>query len=247
MRKIENFIYSLFGWNQDGNYHPSRGKILPPDQARPVQRIKPLFPKLVSQNVVKTKLYALSESPIWDWECFRSILICLATMGEGSYIPASRRPNCVYLNGLQTTIMELRQISVQRQGRETSRVVFVDRERSCLTISGKTRIGTTHSVKIDMTPKSGRGRMQIPVLTIHVHPGQAGSVGLSDLDYVSFLSDQNQIIMMICYPGGILFAMKTSVPLEGDRPGCGPAPSLHDQERYFQNLYLGPAKYDPCL
>jgi hypothetical protein len=80
-------------------------------------------------------------------------------------------------------------------------------------ISGKTRIGTDSQVKIDMQPESGRERLQMPVLTIHVHPGIEKKQGLSDIDYISFLTDVRQIIMMICYQEGIMFAMKTSVTM----------------------------------
>jgi hypothetical protein len=188
---------------------------LPDHQTPPVQHIPPLLSRPYKRSDAEAKLLSLSTSPTWDWECFRGVLICLATIGEGHYIPATRRPDWVLLSGLQTTIQELRQISTQRQGRETSRVVFVDRDRSCLLISGRTRVGTATSVRIDTALAPGGMQAQVPVLSIHVHPDQPGSVGLSDLDYVSFLSDPRHIIMMICYPGGILFAMKTSATLAG--------------------------------
>jgi len=159
---------------------------------------------------VGNALHGLTESPVWDWETFRSVLICLARMGEGHFIPASRRPDSISLNGLQTTFTELRQFSAQRQGRETSRAVFVDRDRSCLVISGKTHIGTTREVIINMETEPGREWVQIPILTIHVHPSKGSAVGLSDIDYISFLSDPRLVVMMICIQGGIIFALKTS-------------------------------------
>jgi hypothetical protein len=190
-----NILTSLFG-SSPGGEHP--------------KPIKPLFPKPVTRDQVENKLHELTEYPIWDWECLRSVLICLAKLGEGRYIPATRRPNCVFLDGFQATFTELRQISAQRQGRETSRVVLADRDRSCLVISGKTHVGSTSNVKINMTAQPGREMVQLPVLAIHVHPDQARDVGFSDRDYVSFLSDQRLIIMAICFRGGILVAMKTS-------------------------------------
>jgi hypothetical protein len=52
--------------------------------------------------------------------------------------------------------------------------------------------------------------VQLPVLTIHVHPSTANSEGLSDIDYVSFLSDRRLILMMVYFQNSLLFAMKTS-------------------------------------
>jgi hypothetical protein len=77
-------------------------------------------------------------------------------------------------------------------------------------ISGKTHIGTARQVKVDLQPEPGRENVQIPVLTIHVHPNKEKTQGLSDLDHISFLSDRRQLLMMISYQDGVIFAMKTS-------------------------------------
>ena len=164
-----------------------------------------------ARRLFEDRLDRLTGSRIWDWNCFRGVLICLASIGEGKYIPARSRPNVVYLDGLNSTFSDLRQLSAQRFGRETSRVVFVDRGRSCLVISGKTNVGTNNRVNLLLTPEPGRESVQLPIITIHVHPDQHDAAGLSHLDYISFLSDRRQIVMFICYSSGILFSMKTSV------------------------------------
>jgi hypothetical protein len=155
-------------------------------------------------------LQELTRTLIWDWGNFRGVLICLAMLGEGRHIPAGKRPDRISLDGLKSTFDELRELSVQRKGRETSRAVFVDKIRRSLVISGKTVVGSSNKVRIDMGAEPGREILQIPVLTIHVHPGKDSEVGLSDIDYISFLTDPRQIVMMVCIQDGILFAMKTS-------------------------------------
>lgn len=195
MWKIKEILRSLFGANPRKDHR---------------ERVQPVFPASVTRNTMGSRLRALTRYPIWDWECFRGVLICLATMGTGHYVPASQRPDGVYLDGLHPTFRELRAISAQRQGRETSRVVLVDRERSCLIISGITYVGSTRQVRVSMATQPGRAQVQSPILTIHVHPNQGGDVGFSSQDYVNFLSDQRQIVMAICCQGGVLLAMKTS-------------------------------------
>ncbi len=171
---------------------------------------------VTSQNVtgsiedLHSNLEILTKSPTWEWWRFRSVLIYLARIGQGCYIPANRRPDQISLDGLGATFTELRQISNSSNGRETSRAVFVDKEMSCLVISGKTHIGTIKSVKIDMETQPRRQYAQLPVLTIHVHPSMGSPEGFSDIDYTSFLSDNRLIVMVICYEGGVFLALKTS-------------------------------------
>jgi hypothetical protein len=107
-------------------------------------------------------------------------------------------------------VKELRGLSAQRDGRETSRVALVDRGRKRLVISGKTTVGSSTRVNMYLGSEPGREAYQTPILTIHVHPDTGGERGLSDQDYVSFLTDTRQVLMMICFRGGILFSMKTS-------------------------------------
>jgi len=164
----------------------------------------------ISEKSPEINLDELFKTLNWEWDSFRSILIHFARKGPGQYIPAERRPNYVHLDGLQATIAELREISCASEGRETSRAVFVDTQRASLVISGKTHIGTARQVKVDLQPEPGRENVQIPVLTIHVHPNKEKTQGLSDLDYISFLSDRRQLLMMISYQDGVIFAMKTS-------------------------------------
>jgi len=221
MQKIKNFISSLFGSNRTGDEKTHRlQKMDQPAGGKSYrsQGTDRLFYIPNTANQVESRLIGLTQSPVWNWECFRGVLICLATLGEGRYIPASRRPNCIFLDGLRAIVAELRQMSEERQGRETSRVVFVDRERACLVVSGKTRIGSISRGIIDATPELGRGVAQVPVLSIHVHPSQSVAVGLSEIDYVSFLSDPRQIVMMISFQSEVLFAMKTSVTLKAIDP-----------------------------
>ena len=213
MWKITKFFNSLLGIKQAGAKAKQHLPVVKPPsggQAYPQKQDQTHSPKRNVPYQGENLLRELTKSPIWNWDCFRAVLIYLAQIGHGHYLPGSLRPNSVFLDGLQTTFGELRQISGQWQGRETSRVVLVDTGKSCLVISGKTHIGNLNKVKIDMTPEPGRNLNQLPVLTIHVHPGKDNDPGLSDQDYISFLSQRSLIIMMICYQGGNLFAMKTS-------------------------------------
>lgn len=206
------FAGFLFGTISYGNY-----------QAAPKVKITPTISQVNTKSgtpfvnesrepkeQLENRLKELTDSPIWDWDQFRGILICLGMLGEGRYIPASRRPDRVSINGLLSTCDELMSISTQKQGRETSRAVLVDRERSSLVISGKTVIGSSEKVSINMGTEPGREIWQVPILTIHVHPSKASEAGLSDMDYISFLTDPRQIIMMVCIQGGVLFTMKTT-------------------------------------
>jgi hypothetical protein len=164
----------------------------------------------LKDEVIRNELRGLTEKSVWNWENFRSILICQGRIGEGCYIPAAHRPDYVYLDGFLPTVKELRELSAQRDGRETSRVALVDRERKSLVISGKTMVGSPTRVNMYLGSEPGREASQTPILTIHVHPDTGGEIGLSDQDYLSFLTDTRQVLMMICFRGGILFSMKTS-------------------------------------
>lgn len=213
MQRIKNFLSSLFSASQSGTENTSRPKTAHPTpdyRDFPLPRLRPVLSKTAILPDAEAKVYGLTEVPIWDWASFRGVLICLATLGVGRYIPARRRPDGVYLDGLYPTFADLRLLSGQRQGRETSRVVFVDRDRSCLVDSGITNVGSFQNGIIRMESEPGRGMLQVPVLSIHVHPKSPAAGGLSDRDYVTFLSDPRQIIMMICHSGGVVFAMKTS-------------------------------------
>lgn len=213
MRKITRTIASHIRKRLGGTKEKksaSNEKFPPGSQVHHLKPGEPVFPFQNSRAQLEPTLQYLTSSMVWSWGCFRGVLICLARMGQGYYIPASRRPDCVHLDGLQTTFTELRHLSAQRQGRETSRIILVDRHRACLVISGKTHIGSLDKVKIGTAKEIGREFAQIPILSIHVHPGIGDNPGLSDQDYISFLSDRHLIIMMVCFQGGNLFAMKTS-------------------------------------
>jgi hypothetical protein len=156
------------------------------------------------------RLEDLSSNLVWGWWRFRQVLITLVMLGPGYYIPARHRPNFVYLDGLQDTFSKLRSLSRQREGRETGCAVLVDRRWECLVISGKTSVGTQTRTPIILTPQPGRENVQVPILTIHVHPDLELASGLSDIDYVSFLVDPLQIAMIMLWKGGVLFTLKTS-------------------------------------
>src|SRR5512133_1374258 len=109
MQRIMRILASLFGGLKiEGHSKP---------------RVPPLFPASVTLDRVEKKLNEFASSPTWDWTAFRGVLICLAKMGEGTYLPTGQTPDRVYLDGLQPTFADLRRLSAERQGRETSRVV----------------------------------------------------------------------------------------------------------------------------
>jgi hypothetical protein len=213
MRRVKNFLSSLFSLPHRGTEKarlPKPSHSAPGYQAYPVPRIQPVLSNAAILPDAAIKVNRLTESPIWDWAVFRGVLICLATMRVGRYLSVQRQPENVCLDGLYPIIADLRRISAERQGRETSRIVFADRDRSCLVDSGKTHIGARRTYQYRAEPKPGRRTEQVPVLAIHVHPSPPGTGGLADQDYVTFLSDPRQIILMICHSAGVVFAMKTS-------------------------------------
>ncbi len=213
MQRLKNFFSSLLGLPQSEtakNPHARTSDSATGRRGTPPPPVRPNYGQPAVHRHTESELTGLTSRPVWDWSSFRGVLICLASMGVGNYVPAGRRPDSVCLDGLYTTLSDLRRISTERQGRETSRVVFVDRDRSCLVDSGKTHVGTLRCVQNRAEPEPGRGTAQTPVLTIHVHPNLPGAGGLSDQDYVTFLSDPRQIIMMVVHSGGVVLAMKTS-------------------------------------
>jgi hypothetical protein len=206
---IAGFVASVISFFIAGSSPTS--KVTSPKEAQP-QFTSPLTDQetRLKDEAIRTELRRLTEKSVWNWESFRAILICQGRIGEGCYIPAAHRPDYVYLDGFLPTVKELRELSAKRDGREASRVALVDRERKKLVISGKTTVGSATRVNMYLGCEPGREAYQNPILTIHVHPDTGGERGLSDQDYVSFLTDARQVLMMICFRGGILFSMKTS-------------------------------------
>lgn len=237
-------IYFIIKVNKDPKksrsyrYPISTPPARPRDQAHAGPAYQPRMPSTKPPDV--SDLFKNSSSKTWEWDFFRRVLIQLAGKGAGKYTPAPKRPDYIHLDGLQDTVSELRQLSSKSEDREVSRVVFVDTERLSLVISGKTHIGSATEVKIDMQPEPGRERLQVPVLTIHVHPGSGKTQGLSDIDYISFLSDYRMLVMMICYQEGILFAMKTSATMVASPESIRPRiAEIHkDIARIWANFLL---------
>lgn len=222
MPKLRDILYSLNTsirrWvDQTGLIKiPSRPEVRPTSPPRPS---RPPESELLPPFVREAKLNELAAVPNWEWPRFRDILVLLALIGKGQYLPAVRLPDSICLDGLQTTILELQAISRQRQGRETSRVIFADRGRLGLVISGKTHVGTQSTTRMIMTPEPGRENYQIPVLTVHIHPDVLTAAGFSDMDYVAFLSDFLLIGMVMRFKQGVFLALKTSATRPRMEPG----------------------------
>ncbi len=162
------------------------------------------------QNYYQKRLEQLSQPEFWNWNSFREIIINLVKIGEGNYLPATNVPKFIFIDGLLPVIPELLKISEAHNGVETSRVILVDRDRSSLIQSGKTRIGTTTSVLMDYSTEKGREYSQTPVLAIHLHPRMPGSEVFSDNDYLAFLMEPRLIVMVVSNEKEVVFAMKTT-------------------------------------
>lgn len=154
-------------------------------------------------------LNELTSPRAWDWQRFRRVLIALATLGHGNYITAPNRPDSIHLQGLRQTINELANLS-QERGKETSKVVFVDRQRQSLVISRKTAIGSETRVKMAVATEPSREAFQQRVISIHTHPNAETAHGLSDTDYVSFIPDPQELVMIMVWEGGSMLALKTT-------------------------------------
>ena len=152
----------------------------------------------------------LTRPRIWNWQRFRQVLIDLSILGPGNYVPSPNRPESISLQGLGQTVAELQSLS-EAKGRETSKVVFGDRERKALVVSGKTAIGSESQVVLAIETEVGREKVQQRAVTIHTHPIVDTANGLSDVDYLTFISDPEQIAMIMAYEGGIIMALKTTV------------------------------------
>ncbi len=155
-------------------------------------------------------LHELTSPRVWEWSRFREIIIDLSILGAGNFVPAINRPDTIQLKGLWKTIADLQVLS-EEKGKETSKVIFADRERRCLVISGQTAIGTQVSVTLTAKTEPGREQQQQRVVTIHTHPNGAASNGLSDTDYLTFIGDPKQIAMIVTYEGGLIMPLKTTV------------------------------------
>jgi hypothetical protein len=96
-------------------------------------------------------------------------------------------------------------------GNEYARVVFVDYSKSSTFFSDKITRGNQNSARLNFDKPVSRPNSN-PIGSIHVHPiGNMSEHGLSDTDYLTFLSDKRQQVMAIVYGKNIMLAMKTSV------------------------------------
>lgn len=153
----------------------------------------------------------ITQSRNWDYRQFRQAVVALATVGQ--YIPAYNRPDSIHIQGLRPCIDELKAMTADK-GKETARTVFADTQKKSLVVSGRTTVGSEHSVRLDVTPQKGRERYQKRALSVHVHPvgGVIGEgQGLSGQDYKTLLTDSEQQGMIMVFGDSVFIPMKTSV------------------------------------
>ncbi len=152
----------------------------------------------------------MTTSKDWNYERFKLVMISLAIAGKGVHIPARNRPDSIRLSGFGEYTDRLVSLTQQR-GIEYSQVVLVDTKNRTL-VSGKIVDGNENSVELDYTQQPGREDVQRVVGTFHTHPYSMYANGLSDTDYVTFLSNKDHQFMMIAYgSNNRIFVMKTSV------------------------------------
>ncbi len=146
----------------------------------------------------------------WDSSKFTEVMVALAKVGRGNAVPAGNAPKTLHLQAIRPLIDTL--VSRTREtNREHARVFFADIEKAIL-VGGKTTIGSESSAHLDFTKQTGREKLQKAVLTVHTHPDDLTSHGLSGTDYRTFMSDPEQQAMMIAYGSASrLMVLKTSV------------------------------------
>jgi len=153
----------------------------------------------------------LTEPRNWDYAQFRSILVALAKVSNAQSITARNRPNSIHLQGWRKCIDDLVDRS-RKSGKEHARVILADTEKDSLVVSGKITIGSRDSVRLDVSRQPGREKFQKAIASLHVHPDNLTSHGLSGQDYKTFLSDSEQQVMMIAYgKANRIMVLKTTV------------------------------------
>src|SRR3990167_5501088 len=167
----------------------------------------------------KKTLHNLTQNKHWDSVQSKKVLVSLAMLRPGNFIPAENAPESIHLQSWRPFIDDLVKRTSQ-SGREYSRAVLADTGKQSIIMSGKIIAGDEHTTRLELLKQPGREREQLHVGSMHTHPwvtteGMAklnlGSHGLSGTDYRTFLSDPEQQFMMIVYgEKNSMFAMKTS-------------------------------------
>jgi hypothetical protein len=216
MLKLKRFFQDvgrLFG-PPSFNKIPDQLPGVPVTAASPTRPISNIHVPLYAANNIND----LTQFPNWDWARFRSVLVSLALTGSGIYIPFHRRPDSVFLDGLQPVLNELQDLSHRHKGRALSRGLIIDRSGKGLVSSGKTSIGAQINTTITLTLEPESGHVQEPILTIHILPEAEPVYGSSNVDYASFLTDLHQIAMVISWKFGVILLLKTTATLYALQP-----------------------------
>jgi hypothetical protein len=168
----------------------------------------PYKPNLIHPEDQKT-LDQITSPRSWDYGQFKRAISTIGVLGEGVSIPAYNRPDTIHLQGWREVIDDL--LERQKQdGNEYARVVFVDYQKASTFFSDKITRGNKASARLNFDKPVSRPHSN-PIGSIHVHPiGNMAEHGLSDTDYLTFISDKRQQVMAIVYGKSIMLAMKTS-------------------------------------
>jgi len=157
----------------------------------------------------------MTGSRAWDSDIFSKVMVALAKLKEGNYIPSTNRPDSVHLQNLMRIMNDLLRRTEETK-KEHARIILADTQAEKL-VAGKLLIGDENSVTIMEEKQPGREKMQKVIGTMHTHPGgeRALVYGLSDGDYKGFMRDKHHQVMLISY-GDLkeryaIMVMKTSV------------------------------------
>ena len=96
-------------------------------------------------------IHRLTAPSRWDFSQFKNVLISLARVGHlvPLYIPSCNVPDSIHLGSLRKYVTELKDLQAQI-GSESSRVFFVDRDKSEL-VAGRRTVGTWGETHLDWT------------------------------------------------------------------------------------------------
>lgn len=168
------------------------------------------------EDTFQRLIEGLIRTDRWSYQDFKKILIALSIIGPGHFVPAHLRPESIIFDGLRLFIDELVTETANDPGSESARMIFADIDRRTLMLGKKThgRIDQGQLMRLDKTPQPSRASFQRRAASIHTHPEIPQSVdikhGLSDIDYLTFLADTEQIAMFMAWGGNVLIALKTS-------------------------------------
>lgn len=152
----------------------------------------------------------LTASKNWDFQQFTRVIVALSTIDQ--YMPGSRAPQSIHIQGFRKKLDRLYELS-DEAGLEHAQPILTDLDTRKF-VYGRITRGSKHRVRLDLKKQEGREHLQRRVLSMHIHPkgeGLGNGLGLSGADFITLLSDPEQIGMMMRVIDTIFLVLKTNV------------------------------------